>query len=132
MPSTGDFHVQANVLRVTFHAGRGDTPTLMLASCLRFCADGTLRGPDNYVVARYVDGLWQIGGRAHRELDCEGPVHLRIKPFPRDAALVRGPFRRVHTVGGVLHGDDASLHVSMPGRSVQDASDCHELTFLSP
>lgn len=120
------------MLRVTFHPGRGDTPTLMLASCLRFCADGTLRGPDNYVVARCVEGLWQIGGRAYRELDCEGPVHVRIKPLPCDPALTRGPYRRVHTVGGVLHGDDASLHVSVPGRNAQDANNCHELTFLSP
>jgi len=120
------------VLRVTFHAGRGDSPTLILASCVRFCADGTLRGPDNYVVARCVEGIWQVSGRAHRELECEGPVHVRIKPGARDIAVQLGPFRRVHTMNGILYGDDASLHVLMPGRNADDAMHCHELTLLSP
>jgi hypothetical protein len=120
------------MLRVNFHVGKGDTPTLMLASCLRFCADGTLRGPDNYVVARCVDGLWQVGGRMHRELDCEGPVRVRITPHASDSPVHRGPFRRVHTVNGVLHGDDVSLHVTMPGRVGDNASPCNDLTLLSP
>ena len=120
------------VLRVSFFAGSGDPPTLMLASYVRFCADGTLRGPDNYIVARCVDGLWHLGGRAHRELDCEGPVHLRITPSTSDVPLHRGPFRHVHTVNGVLHGDETSLRVVMPGRIAAGAMHCHELAFLSP
>ena len=103
----------------------------MLASHVRFCADGTMRGPDNYVVARCVGGLWHIGGRAHRELACEGPVQVRITPRGNAAPAHRGPFGRLHTVNGVLHGDDTSLHVVLPGRVAENATDCHELTFLS-
>ena len=117
---------------MSFHAGRGDSPTLMLASCVRFCADGTLRGPDNYVVARCVEGLWHVGGRTHRELECDGPVRVLIRTRVREATVQCGPFKRVHTVNGVLHGDDASLHVIMPGRNAGDAVQCHELTLLSP
>jgi hypothetical protein len=120
------------VLRLTFHAGRGDLPTLMLAACVRFCADGTLRGPDNYVVARCVSGLWNVGGRTHRELDCEGPLHLRITSRESGLPVRRGPFGRVHTVNGVLHGDDMSLNVMIPGRTSTVAASCHELAFLSP
>ena len=39
-----------------------------------------MRGPDNYVVARCVGGLWHVGGRVHREVACEGPVQVRITP----------------------------------------------------
>jgi hypothetical protein len=120
------------VLRLTFHAGVGDLPTLMLASCVRFCADGTLRGPDNYIVARCVSGLWTVRGRTHRELDCEGPLNLRITSSESNVPVRRGPFGRVHTVNGVLHGDDKSLNVTIPGRTSPVATSCHELAFLSP
>lgn len=119
------------MLRLTFHAGKGDSPTLMLAAFVRFCADGNLRGPDNYVVARCVEGLWHVGGRAHRELDCEGPVRVRITSRASDEPVHRGPFKRLHTVNGVLHGDDASMNVVMPGRVAEGAAACHELTLLS-
>jgi len=32
---------------------------------------------------------------------------------------------------GVVHGDNESLHVVMPGRVAEHAAHCHELTFLS-
>jgi len=119
------------LLRVTFHAGIGDQPTLMLASHVRFCADGTMRGPDNYVVARCVGGLWHVGGRVHREVACEGPVQVRVTPGGSAVPTQYGPFGRVHTVNGVVHGDNESLHVVMPGRVAEHAAHCHELTFLS-
>ena len=119
------------MLRLSFHAGQGDTPTLMLASFVRFCADGSLRGPDNYVVARCVDGLWQVGGRTHRELDCEGPVRIRLTSRVGEAPVHHGPFRQLRTIGGVLHADDASLNVRMPGRGDGAAPECHEIVFLS-
>ena len=119
------------MLRVTFHAGTGDSRSRMLAAFLRFCADGTLRGPDNCVVARCVQGFWQIGGQTHRELDCEGLVQVRIRHCARDEPVHRGPFRRVHTLKGVLYGDDTSLHVILPGRNAEGAAHCEELTLLS-
>jgi hypothetical protein len=120
------------VLRVTFLAGGGDSPAMLIALNLRFCADGTLRGPDNSVVARCVDGYWHVMGRTHRELNCEGPVRVRIKTGVSDAVVHRGPFQRVHTVNGVLFGDDASLQVVMPGRVSDHGAQCHELALLSP
>ena len=118
------------MLRVNFHTGKGDTPTLMLASVIRFCADGTLRGADNCVVARCVEGLWQVGGRTHRELECEGPVRVRITSRPGEAPVQQGPFRHLRTLGGVLHADDCSLNVRMPGRDQGDGPRCHEIAFF--
>jgi len=118
------------LLRLNFHAGQADPPTLMLATFVRFCADGSLRGPDNYVVAQCVEGLWQVGGRAHRELDCGGPVRVRIVTREGDSPVQRGPFNQLHTIGGVLHADGSSLQVCMPGRASEFAATCHELSFL--
>lgn len=119
------------LLRLNFHGGQGDPPTLMLAMFVRFCADGTLRGPDNYVVARCAEGLWQVGGRPHRELDCDGPVRVRIVANAGESPTQHGPFRQVRTVGGVLHADDCCLNVCMPGRASEFAARCHEMTFLT-
>jgi hypothetical protein len=119
------------VLRVNFHAGEGGTPTLMLTKFVRFCADGALRGPDNCVVARCVDGLWQVGGRPQRELDCEGPVRVRIIAKPGQPPVLLGPFGTLRTVNGELHADAVSLHVRMPGRIQGGAVGCHEIAFLS-
>jgi hypothetical protein len=120
------------MLRVTFHAGIGESPSRMLAQCLRFCADGTLRGPDNCVVARYVEGFWHVGRSTHRELDCEGPVEVRIRHSAHDDPVHRGPFKRVHTASGILFGNDVSLHVILPGRNADGAAHCQELTLISP
>lgn len=109
---------------------RGDPPTLMLAACLRFCADGTLRGPDNYIVARAIEGGWQVSGRLHRELECEGPVRLRLVMEQRDEPRLLGPFRQVRTQGGILYGDDACLNVRVPGMPTNGAANCHQLTML--
>jgi hypothetical protein len=102
----------------------------MLAACVRFCADGTLRGPDNYVVARYLEGGWQVGGRLHRELECEGPVRLRLSLAERDVPRMLGPFRHLRTAGGLLYGDDACLNITLPGWRSSDAGACHQLTML--
>lgn len=116
------------LLRLNFQVGSGDTPTLMLASSIRFCADGALRGPDNCIVARCVDGLWQVGGRAHRELECEGPVRVRITARRGEQPVHHGPFQQLRTLNGVLYADGVSLDARMPTRTGTD--DCHEIAFL--
>lgn len=102
----------------------------MLAAFVRFCADGNLRGPDNYVIAHCAEGLWHVGGRTHRELDCEGPMRVRITRRPGDAPVYHGPFQHVRTVSGVLHAGDYSMNVSMPGRAQNGLGSCHEIAFL--
>jgi hypothetical protein len=118
------------LLRLTFHAWKGDAPTLIQAIFVRFCPDGTLRGPDNYLVAKCVDGLWLLGGRAHRDFECEGPVRVRITSRERERPVNHGPFNQLRTVNGILHGDDACMNLLVPGRVGDQMSACHELTLL--
>ena len=85
------------MLRLNFRSIKGDAPTLTVATFFRFHADGTLRGPENYLVARCVDGCWRLSGRMHRELDCEGPVKLRFSMGANDVPVMLGPFGHVRT-----------------------------------
>ena len=119
------------MLRLNFRSVKGDSPTLIVATFIRFCADGTLRGPDNYVVARCVEGCWQVSGRLHRELECEGPVRLRFSRGMHDTPVHLGPFENVRTAAGMLYGDNACLNILVPGRNPASTGSCHELTLLS-
>ena len=110
---------------------QGDAPTLTVAAFFRFHADGTLRGPENYLVARCVDGCWQLGGRLHRELDCEGPVKLRYSMGSNNAPMTLGPFATLRTAAGMLYGDDSCLNIFVPGRNPGTSAACHVLTLLS-
>jgi hypothetical protein len=118
------------MLRVNFRTLSGDTPTLMLASCLRFCDDGALRGADNCIVARSSEGCWQVGGKLHREFECDGPVRVRLMMPGQKSPIELGPFSRVHTMAGVLYAEHNCLNILMPGRHPRRASDCIQLTLV--
>jgi hypothetical protein len=119
------------MLRLNFRSISGDAPTSTVANYFRFQADGTLRGPENYLVAHCVQGSWQLSGRMHRELDCEGPVRLRCSMSSTQGPLLLGPFAHLRTAAGMLYGDGACLNIFIPGRNPGAAVICHELTLLS-
>lgn len=119
------------MLRVIFNAGPDSPRTVLAATFLRFCADGSVRGPDNCVVARCVDGLWRIREREHRELGCEGAAIVRITLRPGEPPTLHGPFQQLRTVAGVLHDAGTCLGVCLPGRTNVLAVGCHEITLLS-
>lgn len=118
------------MLRINFRTLSGDTPTLMLTSCLRISADGTLRGADHCVVAQNIDGCWKVGGRLHRELDCDGPVRLRLVMPGREHPLDLGPFASLRTSAGVLYSESSCLNILVPGRNPRRADDCIQLTMI--
>jgi len=118
------------MLRLNFRSMTGDAPTLSVAPFFRFCADGTLRGPENYLVARCVEGFWQLSGRVHRELDCDGPVKVRYSRGAHLTPLLLGPFGHLRTAAGMLYGDDACLNIQMPGGGGVAKGNCHEITLL--
>lgn len=122
--------MRGQMLRVSFRSLVGDSPTVMLASCLRFCEDGTLRGSDHCIVAQSSDGFWKVGGKLHRELDCDGPVRVRLVVPGRDTPLEIGPFVRLRTNAGVLYADDVCLNILMPGRHPRRYNDCVQLTLI--
>ena len=122
--------VRRQMLRIAFRSLSGDAPTMMLASCLRFCADGTLRGADNCVVARSEEGCWKVGGKLHRDLDCDGPVRLRLMVPGRGTPIEIGPFPALRTNAGVFFTDTLCLNVLAPGRQPRRAGDCTQLTLI--
>jgi hypothetical protein len=76
----------------------------------RICADGTLRGPDNTVAARYRDRLWYLGNSRHGSFECAGPVYLRAtsRNGRRDYL---GPFTSLRTGDGAIFGPESCLGV---------------------
>jgi hypothetical protein len=119
------------MLRLNFRTGKGESPKLILTSFVRFCADGTLRGPENYLVARCAESGWWVGGVLHRELECEGPVRLRVTAGAGGSFVHFGPFSLVRTAGGEFYGDETRLNIPIPGSSPEVARLGHELTMLS-
>jgi hypothetical protein len=117
------------MLRLSFVTLLGDPPTLLIAPFLRFSADGTLRGPDNYLLARYIEGGWQVHGKLHRDLSCEGPVRVRLNLGEILPPRLLGPFREVHTRGGVLYAEEKCLNVAMPGRAAERRGDQSSLSM---
>lgn len=93
----------------------------MLAACVRISADGTLRGPDNFIIAPYREGYWEVGGRRHRELECEGPLRVRVHVGVPQSSRTFGPYQQIRTCCGVLYGDDQCLNLPVPGRPGQRA-----------
>ena len=52
----------------------------------------------------------------HRELDCEGPVKLRLSMGANDVPVMLGPFAHVRTAAGMLYGDESCLNIFVPGQ----------------
>jgi hypothetical protein len=119
------------MLRLNFRTGKGESPKLILTTFVRFCADGSLRGPENYLVARCADTGWWVGGKLHRELECEGPVRLRVSGGSGAKSTHFGPYSLVRTAGGEFYGDETRLNIPIPGSSPEVARLGHELTMLS-
>jgi hypothetical protein len=117
------------MLRLTFHAALGDLAVQSRATYFRFCADATLRGPDNSLAATRVDGFWRIGQRLFRQMDCLGPVLLRVRRTPSAVPISMGPYNVVRAADGLMYGDDVCLSLRTPGwDSGLDA--CHEVSLL--
>lgn len=97
----------------------------------RICADGTLRGPDNGIVSRYADGLWQLRRGWHRAFDCNGPVFIRVANSDgrREQA---GPYPLIKVTGGAIFVNESCLavHDSQQAAASMD-SVCREIAFLS-
>ncbi|MGB6450361.1 MAG: hypothetical protein WBE92_06385 [Steroidobacteraceae bacterium] len=118
------------MVTLTFRPVRGESPTLVRGAHFRIHA-GTLRGPDNALIANYTDGLWQLGRSQHRSFECDGPVFLTVT----DGIGLRerlGPYDLVKATGGALFARDLRI-----GAFVQDGrpgSNQHwrEIMFQAP
>ena len=83
---------------------------LVRGTHFRICSDGTLRGPDNTVAARHLDGQWQLGPRRYGSFECTGPIYLRVinNGGGRDCI---GPYASIRAADGAIYAPDGCLGV---------------------
>ena len=106
---------------------------LVRGAHFRICADGTLRGPDNTISARYLDGLWYLGHRRHLSVDCAGPIILRVTNRHGQRERI-GPYDSIRTAHGTIFTGDNCLgnHAvrDEPASVMLDV--WQEVSFLTP
>jgi hypothetical protein len=97
----------------------------------RICADATLRGPDNAVVARYLGGLWQLRHGRHWAFDCSGPVFLRVTHSDGQRERM-GPYHFVKAAEGAIFTHDSCLAVHDSSKEAGSSVDLwQEIVFLT-
>ena len=118
------------MITLTFRPVRSESPVLVRGAYFRIGADRTLRGPDNAVVASYVERLWQLARGRHRGFECGGPVYLRVTS--RDGRRERiGPYEFVRAAEGAIFNQDSCLGVhAAPGEPAWPVDLWQEIVFL--
>lgn len=92
------------MITLTFSPLTDGSQITVRAKFFRICADATLRGPENSVVASYASDVWRLGSRTCRKFQCEEPVFLRVTNV--EGAQERlGPFLFLRVSEGVLCTD---------------------------
>lgn len=104
------------MITLTFRPLSGESAILVRGIYFRICADGTLRGPDNAVTASYSDGMWQLGRRQHRMLECREPVYLRVTTSDGQRENI-GPYECLKVIGGAIFSNDTYLGAHACGES---------------
>jgi len=132
-PSTGcrlDLCAKRKMISLVFQPMHGESPAHVRGTYFRICRDGTLRGPDNAIVARYQDGLWQLAHRQHRLFECTGPVYVRVTRKDGRQEHV-GPCGPIKASGGAVFAENACLCVHAPGAGIcHSLEECQEVALL--
>jgi len=119
------------VITLTFRPLSGESVVLIRGVFFRICADGTLRGPDNAVSASYSEGLWQLGRRQHRILECREPIYLRVTSADGQREHI-GPYGGIKVTGGAIFSNDTYLGAHTRGESyIPEADIWREIALLS-
>jgi hypothetical protein len=95
---------------LSFRPLQRESLVVVRAAHFRICSDGTLRGPDNTIAARYIDGLWHLGQRRHLSFECVGPIYLRVTNHHGRRESI-GPYEFVKAADGALFTHDNCLGV---------------------
>lgn len=103
------------MILLAFRPIRGDHVAVVRGAYFRICADGTLRASDNTVTARYADGLWLLGRRQHRMLECHEAVYLRITHGSGGRESI-GPYESLTVAGGAIFANQSYLGAHAPLR----------------
>lgn len=119
------------MITLTFRPLSGESVILVRGAYFRICADGTLRGPDNAVTANYADGLWQLGRRQHRMVECRESVYLRVTTSDGQRECI-GPYEGVKVTGGAIFSNDTYLGAHTRAESYAlDAAIWREIALLT-
>jgi hypothetical protein len=89
------------LITLTFRPVCGELAVLIRGAYFRICADGTLRAPDNTITANYADGIWSLGQRQHRTLECREAVYLRVTHGSGSRESI-GPYESLTVSGGAI------------------------------
>lgn len=119
------------MITLAFRPLSSESVVLVRGNYFRICADGTLRGPDNAVTASYAAGLWQLGRRQHRMLECREAIYLRVTSSDGQRECI-GPYECVKVTGGAFFSNDLYLGAHTRGESyLADAEIWREVALLS-
>jgi len=119
------------VITLTFRPASGEAVILVRGAYFRICADGTLRGPDNAVTASYTEGVWQLGRRQHRTLECREAVYLRVTTSDGQRECI-GPYEGLRVTGGAIFSNDTYIGAHTRGESHLSKTDIWtEIALLS-
>ena len=119
------------MITLAFRALNGESVMLVRGAYFRICADGTLRGSDNAVAASYVNGLWQLGRRRHRTLECRDAIYLRVTTLDGQRECI-GPCEYLKVAGGEIFANNTYLGAHSHGEScLSDTDIWREIALLS-
>ena len=121
------------MITLTFRPLQTESAILVRAAYFRICADGTLRGPDNCVSARYLNSFWHLGQRRHGSFDCAGPILLRVTNQRGQHECI-GPYDSVRAANGAILVQDGCLGIHAV-RNQHDSAMLEfwqEVSFLTP
>ncbi|HEV2442488.1 MAG TPA: hypothetical protein VGT07_08185 [Steroidobacteraceae bacterium] len=96
------------MITLTFRALSGETVMHVRGAYFRICADGTLRGPENAVTGSYTDGLWRLGRRQYRTLECREAIYLRVTTSDGQRECI-GPYECLKVTGGSIFANETYL-----------------------
>lgn len=120
------------MITLSFRPLQNGSAILVRGAYFRICADGTLRGPDNTISARYLDSLWYLGHKRHVSFDCAGPILLRVTNRHGQRERI-GPYDSIRTANGTIFTGDNCLGVHAvrdePGSAMFDV--WQEVSFLA-
>ncbi len=101
------------MITLAFRPVRSELVVLVRGAYFRICADGTLRAPDNSVTSHYADGVWLLGQRQHRTLECRQAVYLRVTDRHGNREST-GPYECLTVAGGAIFTDNTYLGAHAP------------------
>lgn len=119
------------MITLTFRAQGSDSIVFVRGTYFRICADGTLRGPDNAITASYIGGIWQLGRKPHRMLECREAVYLRVTTEDGQRKCI-GPYECLKVSGGSIFSHDLFLGVhTRADTRLQQGEIWREIALLS-